>query len=126
MQSSQIRRIWSTKNQRFFVSSKKSKIFEAKRKEIFVFLSLVKAEKITTVDKILVHQRRNVKTSLSQTREKDPLCFYDAIKALNEELIKANLFSEVEPSFVNGVFIFVFGNWITMKNLSISFQNLKI
>jgi glycosyltransferase involved in cell wall biosynthesis/SAM-dependent methyltransferase len=75
---------------------------------LFVFLSLVKAQKITTVDKILAHQRRNVTTSLSQTREKDPLCFYDAIKALKEELIKANLFSEVEHSFINWSLHFCF------------------
>ena len=75
---------------------------------LFVFLSLVKARRITTVDKILVHQRRNVTTSLSKTREKDPLCFYDAIKALKEELIKANLFSEVEQSFINWSLHFCF------------------
>ena len=75
---------------------------------LFVFLSLVKAKKITIVDKILAHHRVNVITSLSRTREEDPLCFYDAIKALKEDLIKSNLFSEVEQSFVNWSLHFCF------------------
>jgi len=92
---------------------------------LFVFLSLVKARKITTVDKILAHQRRNVKTSLSQTREKDPLCFYDAIKALKEELIKANLFSEVEQSFVNWSLHFCFWHMDTNKRSEYIQSELK-
>ena len=36
----------------------------------FVFIALACAKRIVTVDKILIHQRVNIKTSLSRTREK--------------------------------------------------------
>ena len=45
----------------------------------FVFIALACAKRIVTVDKILIHQRVNIKTSLSRTREKSWNCFYIAL-----------------------------------------------
>lgn len=65
----------------------------------FVFILMSLAEKICYIDEILVHYRRNVKTSLSATREKSYKCFYDAIIAINDELINKNIYQSTENSF---------------------------
>ncbi len=67
----------------------------------FVFLSLVKADSITIVDQILIKHRVHISSSLSRTREKSFLCFYEALRALKEGLLKTNRFDIVEQSFVN-------------------------
>ena len=58
----------------------------------FVFIALARAKKIVTVDKILIHQRVNVKTSLSRTREKSWDCFYIALMAMQKELKDRRLY----------------------------------
>lgn len=67
----------------------------------FVFIGLARAKKIVTVDKVLVHQREEVKTSLSRTREKSWNCFYIALLAMQEELKKRRLYDRLERAFVN-------------------------
>ena len=62
----------------------------------FVFIALARAKKIVTVDKILIHQRVNVKTSLSRTREKSWDCFYIALLAMQKRL-----YDRMEKAFVN-------------------------
>ena len=68
---------------------------------LFVMSALVKAERIITIDQVLAHQRRNLKTSLSQNREASWGCFYEALQALREEIIRMGIFAEVERGFVN-------------------------
>ena len=60
----------------------------------FVFIALARAKKIVTVDKILIHQRVNVKTSLSRTREKSWDCFYIALLAMQKELKDRRLYGD--------------------------------
>ena len=67
----------------------------------FVFIALARAKKIVTVDKILIHQRVNVKTSLSRTREKSWDCFYIALLAMQKELKDRRLYDRMEKAFVN-------------------------
>ena len=68
---------------------------------LFVFTALVLAEKITYMEDVLVHQRRNNDTSLSNTREKSWFCFYDALCALRDVLKKYDLYEELERDFIN-------------------------
>lgn len=68
---------------------------------LFVFIALACAKKIVTVDKILIHQRVNVKTSLSRTREKSWDCFYIALLAMQKELKDRRLYDRLERAFVN-------------------------
>ena len=63
---------------------------------LFVFTALVLAEKITYLDEVLAHQRRNNNESLSNTREKSWFCFYNALCALKVALIKFVLYVELE------------------------------
>ncbi|MCL2115028.1 MAG: glycosyltransferase [Methanobrevibacter sp.] len=91
----------------------------------FVFSSIVKAKRIFIVDEVLATHRRNVDTSLSKTRENDPLCFYDAISALKRELVNMNIFKgNVERSFINWSLHFCFWHLDSNKERDIIYENL--
>ncbi|KZX14728.1 putative glycosyltransferase EpsH [Methanobrevibacter filiformis] len=91
----------------------------------FVFTSFVKAKRITTVPEVLATHRQNVNNSLSNTREKDPLSFYYAIKALKAELIELNLFEEVEESFINWSISFCFWHMDTNEKSDFIYSQFK-
>lgn len=81
----------------------------------FVFIGLARAKKVITVDKILAHQREEVKTSLSRTREKSWNCFYTALLAMQEELKKRRLYDRLERAFVNWALNFSLWQLNTMQ-----------
>jgi glycosyltransferase involved in cell wall biosynthesis len=83
---------------------------------LFVFSATVLAERITVVpkDKILVHQRRNNKESLSNTREQSWQCFYNALTALKERLVNENMFKELEQDYINYALHFSLWNLNTL------------
>lgn len=68
---------------------------------LFVFSALVLAKRITYLDTVLAHQRRNNGESLSNTREKSWFCFYNALKALRDVLKEKGLYEELKNDFVN-------------------------
>ena len=84
----------------------------------FVFMTTVQAEQITIVDKVLVHHRANIKTSLSVTREKCWDCCWQAINAIRLELIKRNQYDLVEQSFINWAIHFLLWNVHTLQEES--------
>lgn len=67
----------------------------------FVYASLLKAGRITVLDKRLYYQRRNVKTSLSNTRELSWKCFYFALLKIKAELQKMGIYEEYKQDFIN-------------------------
>lgn len=67
----------------------------------FTFAAFVKAEKISILNRTLVHQRIGLYDSVSVTRERSWDCFYQALLALREELIKMDIYKEVERSYIN-------------------------
>lgn len=81
----------------------------------FVFIGLSRAEKIVTLDKVLAHQRVDVNTSLSRTREKSWNCFYSALLAMQEELKNQGLYECYERAFVNWALNFSLWQFKTMK-----------
>ena len=81
----------------------------------FVFVGLAKAKRIVTVDKILVHQRVEVKSSLSRTREKSWDCFYIALLAMQEELKRSGIYKILERAFVNWAINFSLWQLNTMQ-----------
>lgn len=81
---------------------------------LFVFSALVLAEKIALVEKVLVHQRRGGKGSLSVTREKSWYCFYDALLALRERLYKEDIYWELEQDYINYALHFSLWNQKTL------------
>ncbi len=68
---------------------------------LFVFSALVLAKRITCLDRVLAHQRRNDASSLSNTREKSWFCFYDALCALRNMLKEHGLYGDLEKDFIN-------------------------
>lgn len=67
----------------------------------FVFIALAKAERIITLNKCLIHQRVDVKSSLSRTREQSWNCFYLGLKAMYEELLRTGLYETYKKAFLN-------------------------
>lgn len=84
----------------------------------FVFIALAKAERIITLDKCLIHQRVDVKTSLSRTREKSWDCFYLGLKAMYEELVHAGSYETYKKAFLNWTVNFSLWQLNSMKGIA--------
>ncbi len=82
---------------------------------LFVFSALVLAEQIEVEERVLAHQRRDNPESLSNTREKSWQCFYHALTALKENLIKYGLYYELEKDFINYALHFSLWNYKTIQ-----------
>lgn len=67
----------------------------------FVFISLAKAERIIAIDEMMAHQRVQVTTSLSRTRDKSWDCFYIALLAMQTELKNCGLYDTYRKAFSN-------------------------
>lgn len=81
----------------------------------FVFVSLLKANRITLLEKALYNQRINVSTSLSNTRELSWECFYHALMKVKEELINMNIYERYERQFVNYALLSCLWNFETLR-----------
>ncbi|MCD8142272.1 MAG: glycosyltransferase [Clostridiales bacterium] len=80
----------------------------------FVFSALVKAERITTVNRVLAHHRA-AEGTLSVTRERSWDCFYHALCALCQQLKDWALYDRFEQDFVNYSLHFAIWNLSTLK-----------
>lgn len=67
----------------------------------FTFISLYKASKITICNQYLYTQRRNVRNSLSATRELSWECFYHALIAIREEMKAMGIWKDYQSDFVD-------------------------
>lgn len=96
---------------------------------LFVFSAVATAKRIAYVekDKILAHQRRNNKTSLSNTREKSWDCFYNALCALRQRLKDEGIYGECEKDFINYALHFSLWNLNTLAEPTYQklFEKLK-
>lgn len=81
---------------------------------LFVFSALVLAKRMALVPKILAHQRRDAKDSLSKTRENSWPCFYHALTALRERLVREGYYNELEKDFINYALHFSLWNYNTL------------
>ncbi len=83
---------------------------------LFVFSAVAIAKRIAYVEKgkVLAHQRRNNKSSLSNTREKSWDCFYNALTALRDRLKKEGIYREVEKDYINYALHFALWNLNTL------------
>ena len=70
---------------------------------LFVYMSLVYANRIYVIDRELAYHRINVNTSVSSSRDKSWKCFYIALVQMKEDLQSAGIYEEVERSFINWV-----------------------
>ncbi len=67
----------------------------------FVFSAVVIAERIAWIDEKLAHHRKNVGSSLSNTRENSWHCYHDALIRVRDFVRDRGLWSELEQDFVN-------------------------
>lgn len=81
---------------------------------LFVFTALLRAERITVIDDVLAHYRRGTE-SLSVTREKSWMCFYNALLALRTEMYKMGCYERFEQDFKNYCVHFSLWNLNTLK-----------
>lgn len=81
---------------------------------LFVFSAVAIAKRISIVKKVLAHQRRDAKDSLSKTRENSWQCFYNALIALRDRMIDEGLYHEVEKDFINYALHFTLWNINTL------------
>lgn len=83
---------------------------------LFVFSALVLAKRIAVVPEVLAHQRRGGTESLSVTREQSWFCFYDALTALRDRLVRENLYWELEQDYINYALHFSLWNLKTLAS----------
>lgn len=81
----------------------------------FVFAALAAAQRITTLDAVLIHQRRNAGGTLSVTREKSWMCFYEALTALKDALVRFGVYERFEQDYVNYALHFSLWHLNTLK-----------
>ncbi|MBQ9064825.1 MAG: glycosyltransferase family 2 protein [Blautia sp.] len=94
---------------------------------LFVFSAVVLAKRISYFEDVLAHQRRNNNDSLSNTREKSWFCFYDALTALRDFLVRIGRYEELEKDFVNYALHFSLWNLntITGDTYHVLYNKLK-
>jgi glycosyltransferase involved in cell wall biosynthesis len=73
----------------------------------FVLCAALKAQRFAVVEDVLIHHRRNVKSSVSNTREKNYECSFLAMKHLKEDMISSGLFDELKSDFRNFAIFFL-------------------
>ena len=108
---------WDKLFRRAFIEDRKLQFQDLRTSNdlYFVFSSFVKAQRIYTMNELLVHHRIQVKASLSVTREKSWDCFFKAALALREELRQMDIYKEVEKGFLNWLLHFCFWNLDTIE-----------
>lgn len=84
----------------------------------FVFSSLLKADRITILEKVLYYQRIKVSTSLSNTRELSWSCFYHALMKVKKELVNMDIYDEFGKRFVNYALLSCLWNLDTLREPS--------
>lgn len=111
---------WDKLYNREFVQSN-NLLFQEQRTTndlLFVFSALVKAKRITVLEDVLAHQRANLSSSLSKTREKSWNCFYLALLELKRVLISMGIYKEVEQSYINYALHFSLWNLNTITGVT--------
>ncbi|MBP3655155.1 MAG: glycosyltransferase [Clostridia bacterium] len=67
----------------------------------FTYIALAKAERVIAIDRIFVHQRINIPTSISSTRVKSWDNFLIAFAAMKEELVRCGLYETYAKAYLN-------------------------
>ncbi len=81
----------------------------------FVFMAYARAERIATEPQVLAHQRRHAGGTLSVTREKSWMCFYEALLAMRKTLITWGLYERFEQDYINYALHFALWNLNTLR-----------
>ena len=68
---------------------------------VFVYGLLYRASSLSVVRDVLIKHRSTRKGSVSNSRDKSPECFYEAICRIKRDLKKINKYELLERSFLN-------------------------
>lgn len=85
---------------------------------VFTFMSVIKARKITICEKYFITQRYTGENSISTTREKNFLCFWEALRMLKRKLIECNRFEQYQSDFISYCIHAFFWNVSTLKGIA--------
>lgn len=92
----------------------------------FVYPSLVQAERISLVDEELILHRVNRSGSVSNSREKAPLAFYESLCMLKRDLQeKIDFYEELSWGFLNWAFDYTLWNIESMTDVDTKKDVLK-
>lgn len=118
---------WDKLYRRQFVEDHKLRFPELSNSEdlFFIFLSIVKAERISIVDEILIHHRINRAGSVSGSRAKAPLDFYRSTCLLKDALKRDGLYETFSWGFLNWAFQYMVWNIETMTDADARAAQLK-
>ena len=94
---------WNKLFKRSFIMENNIRFQNLKRANdvFFVYTAMAKAKRISTIENSLVHYRINNTGSLQANNSLSPLLFYEAFKAVKEELIVSGIYETFEKSFIN-------------------------
>lgn len=111
---------WDKLFRRDFIERKNLKFQEIKTSNdaYFVHSAMASAEKITYIDKIYVHHRIDVSSSLSNRRDYSWECCYLYLQKLRSYLVNHELFELFEKSFINWAANFFYWNFWTLNENS--------
>lgn len=95
--------LWNKLFSHEFIKKNKIRFQELHRTNdlLFVCTALVKAERMTVVDRIFSHYRIGLSSNCQTTNHLYPLDFYYAFAALKEVLLREGIYQEVKRSFTN-------------------------
>lgn len=83
---------------------------------VFVYGLLSRARKISVVEDVLVKHRSTRKGSVSNSRELNPECFYEATCRIKHDLKKRGVYGDFEKSFLNWAVDYAIWNISTLTN----------
>ncbi len=86
---------------------------------VFVYGLLYRASVLAIVDDVLVKHRSTRKGSVSNSREKNPECFYEAICRIKADLKSIGLYASLERSFLNWALDYTIWNLLTLTDLNL-------
>lgn len=118
---------WDKLYRRDFIEEHKIRYPELPNSEdlYFVFLSLAKAHAIGIIETPLIRHRTNRSGSVSGSRSKAPLAFYDSTCQLKAELKKdPDLYQALSWSFLNWAFGYMLWNIETMNDMAARAEQL--
>ena len=108
---------WDKLFQREFILNNAIRFQEISSSEdgFFVHAALSIAKRITYLNQVYVHHRINRTTSLSNSRDASWECCYSYLHVLREYLIKKNIYSDYEKSFINWAPDFLYWNYWSLN-----------
>ncbi len=94
---------WNMLFKRQFLQQHQLQFQEIERSNDLSFFgkSIIKAESIVTVNKRCVNYRLRKSGNLQSHNDDTPLCFYDALLEVRDEVLKMGIMNEVKTSFMN-------------------------